>query len=479
MRENFAMLTQRRILRMRKTKNIVYPYMPNSVERIKKEMMDEIGISSIEELLTEIPEDLRYRGNFHMPLPILSEGLLKKHVDGLLNKNVTCGEYISFLGAGCCQHYIPALCDEINGRAEFLTAYTGDTYSDHGKNQAIFEYTSMIGELVDMDVVSFTYYDGGQAVSTALRMAGRVAKKSEVLLPKSISPFYLSQIKDYCKKALSIVMVDYDPKTGQLSIDDLKKKISMKTAAVFIENPSYLGVMEEQAKKIGDIAHENGALFVVCPDMSSLGIMEAPANYGADITCGDIQPLGMHMNYGGGCAGFIATPDEKRFIDEHTTYLYSIIPTPIEGQYGFSRMFSARTSHGSREKAKEYYGTAAGLWSITAAVYMAVMGPSGMEELGENIIFRSNFAKKHISHIKNVVIPFKAPTFKEFVVDFNNTGKTVAEINKALLDRGIFGGKDLKNEFPELGECALYCVTEVLSKDDIIKLADALKAILE
>ncbi len=459
-------------------KDIIYPYMPNSVPRIKKEMMDEIGISSIEELLTEIPEELRYREELKLPEPMLSEVELKRHIDSLLLKNVTCNEYKNFLGAGCYQHFVPAVCDEINSRAEFLTAYTGDTYSDHGKNQAIFEYTSQIGELVDMDVVSFTYYDGGQAVCTALRMAGRVTKKRRVLLPKSIAPFILSQVQDYCKKALEIVMVDFNAETGLLDMEDLKKKIDAETAAVFIENPTYLGVFEENAKEIGEIAHQNGALFVVCPDVSSLGITEAPANYGADITCGDIQPLGMHLNYGGGCGGFIATPQEKRFIDEHTTYLYSIIPTQEEGQYGFLRMFAARTSHGSREKAKEYYGTAAGLWSITAAVYMALMGPVGMEELAENVLYKSNFARKKLSEIPNVEIRFSGKTFKEFVVDFNKTGKTVEEINKKLLEKKIFGGKDLSKEFPELGQSALYCVTEVLTKDDILELESALCEIL-
>lgn len=456
-----------------------YPYMPNSAPATRQEMMEELGISSIEELLTSIPEHLRFREDLDIPKPMLSEVELSRHINGIMNQNISCNEYSSFLGAGCYQHFVPSVCDEINSRAEFLTAYTGDTYSDHGKNQAIFEYNSQMAELLDMDMLSFTYYDGGQAVCTALRMAGRITERREVLIPASVSPFYLSQMRDYCRASLDIVLVDFEPDTGRMDLNDLKKKLSDKTAAVFIENPTYLGVLEEQAEEIGRLAHEQGALFVVCPDVASLGILEAPANYGADIACGELQPLGMHQNYGGGCAGFIATPQEKRFIDEHTTYLYTIAPTKVEGQYGFSRMFPARTSHGSREKAKEYYGTSAGLWCITAAVYLAVMGPEGMRELGENILCRSNYLKQKMASLPGVRLPLSGATFQEFVVDFNQTGKTVEEINDALLAHKIFGGKDLSKEFPALGQSALYCVTEVQSMASIDALYDVLAEILK
>jgi glycine dehydrogenase subunit 1 len=141
-------------------------------------------------------------------------------------------------------------------------------------------------------------------------------------------------------------------------------------------------------------------------------------------------------------------------------------------------MLTKRTSHGSRENAKEYYGTAAALWGITAAVYLACMGPQGMADLGENILYLSNYARKLLSRLKNVSIRFSAYTFKEFTVDFNKTGKTVKEINRALLERGVFGGKDLSGEFPALGQCALYCVTEIQNLESIRTLYSALQDIL-
>jgi glycine dehydrogenase subunit 1 len=459
---------------MERKNEIIYPYMPNSAPKIKGEMLDFLGIADTEELLGGIPPELRQKEGFRLPKPLLSEGELTRHVERIMGKNISAGEYDSYLGGGCYQHFVPALCDEINARAEFVTAYTGDTYSDHGKNQTIFEFCSQIGELVDMDLVSFTYYDGGQAVCTALRMAGRLTGRREILLPKSIAPDLLSQIRDYEKKALDIVLVEFDPKTGLLNLEDFEQKLSENTAAVFLENPSYLGVMETQAREIAGLTHAKGALLVVCPDVSSLGILEAPPNYGADIVCGEIQPLGIRMSYGGGCAGFIATPGDRAFLDQHTTYLYSMVPTEREGQFGFIRMFPGRTSHGSREKANEYYGTSAALWGITAAVYLACMGPRGMEDLGKNILYRSHYAKTKLAQIPGISLPLSGATFREFVVDMNATGRTVADIHKKLLEKRIFGGKDLSKEFPQFGQSALYCVTEVHDQAAIDRLCGAL-----
>lgn len=463
---------------MSEKKNIVYPYMPNSAESIKKEMMDELGISKIEELYTYVPEHLRFKGRLNLPEPFLTEIELKDHVNGILSKNVAADEKISFLGAGCYRHYVPAVCDEINSRSEFLTAYCGETYSDHGKNQALFEFTSLMGELVDMDVVGLATYDGGQAISTSLRMTNRITERNELLLPKTMDPEILCQVRGYCD-FMKITLVDCDEETGQLDLNDLRSKISSDTSAVFIENPSYLGFIETQGEEIGKIAHENGALFVVSVDPSSMGILEAPVNYGADITCGDIQCLGMHMGYGSGVSGFIAAKDKPEFILNFPNHFYALYEND-KGEFGFSRSLNQRTSYGSREKAVEYLGTNTGLWAITAAVYLSLMGPEGMYDLGRNIMYKSQYAIKKLSQVKGIKLGFsKGVNFKEFVLNFDETNKTVEEINKELLNRGIFGGKDLSKEFSHLGNSALYCVTELTKKEEIDKLAKELEDILK
>lgn len=462
---------------MTKNKNIVYPYMPNSVEDVKKEMMDELGISNIEELYTYIPDHLRFKGKMDLPEPFLNEIELKDHVEGILSKNIGTNERISFLGAGCYRHYVPAVCDEINSRSEFLTAYCGETYADHGKVQALFEFTSLMGELVDMDVVGLPTYDGGQAVSTSLRMTNRITNRKELLVPSTMNPDILNQVKEYCND-MDVIIVDCKKETGELDLDDLKSKISKDSSAVFIENPSYLGFIETQGEEIGKIAKENGALFVVSADPSSLGVLEAPVNYGADITCGDIQCLGMHMGYGSGLSGYIAAKDKPEFITNFPNHFYALYEND-KGEFGFLRSLNNRTSYGAREKAVEYLGTNTGLWAITAAVYLSLMGPKGMEELGENIMYKSQYAIKKLSEIKGIKLGFnKGLNFKEFIVTFDETNKSVKEINESLLKQGIFGGKDLSDKFSEYGNSALYCVTELTKKADIDKLVKTLSEIL-
>ena len=467
---------------MKQKRTTIYPYIPNSVPEIKRQMLQAVGAESVDDFFEDIPEKLRFRETMNLPQPFLSEYALKRHVESILAKNKTAGEYVSFLGAGCYQHHVPAVCDEINSRGEFLTAYAGEPYDDHGRFQALFEYTSMMGELLNMDVVNVPTYDGFQATATALRMAARITGRRQVLVAQTISADLLSKIRDYCKPSVTIQLIGYDAATGQLDLDALKAAISGQTAAVYFENPAYLGFIETQGAEIAQITHDHGAVCVVGADPISLGVLTPPVDYGAagaDIVCGDIQPLGMHMQFGGGHAGYIATRDEEKYVNEYPSRLFGIVPTSVPGEYGFGDVAYERTSFAIREEGKEWVGTAAALWGITAGVYLALMGPQGMVEIGETIMTRSHYAALKINDLAGVKAPvFQSPHFKEFVVNFDGAGKTVADINQALLARQIFGGKDLTHEFPELGNSALYCVTETHTQADIDHLVDALTEVL-
>jgi len=464
---------------MKKQTKRVYPYIPNSVPEIKAQMLEEIGVQSIEELYADIPENLRYKSKLNLPPPLVSEDALKRHMAEIFSKNKTCEENISFLGGGCYRHQVPAICDEINQRSEFLTAYAGEPYEDHGRFQVLFEYESLMGELLDMDVVNIPTYDWSQAASTAIRMAERITERKEILVSDIISPERLMVIKNYCHPVVNVRMVKHCPETGKLDLDDLKSKLFNDTAGIYFENPSYLGFIEAQGQTIADLAHENGALSIVGVDPTSLGILTPPSQYGADIVCGDIQGLGIHMFFGGGLGGFIATHDEEKFVMEYPSRLFGITTTTVEGEYGFGDVAYERTSFAEREEGKEFVGTHSALWGITAGVYLALMGPEGMQELGTSILQKSQYAMKELSTIKGLKVPrFNSPHFKEFVVDFNETGFKIKDINKALLDKGIFGGMDLSAEFPEFSYCALYCVTELLTKKDIDTLVESLEGIL-
>jgi len=469
---------------MSKDKESVHPYIPNSVPEIREEMLREIGVKSVEELLTVIPERLRLNRSLNLPKPLPAEFELRIHTEETLSRNEACKEYLNFLGAGCWQHYVPAVCDEIAHRAEFVTAYAADTHSDLGKWQAFFEFQSMMGELLKMGVVSLPTYDWGSAAGFAIRMASRITGRSEVLVSRTISPERLAVIRNFCQPEvmpghIDVRLIDYDPETGLLDLEDLERKISSKTAGVYFENPSYLGLIESQGRDISKTAHDYGSECIVGVDPISLGVLAPPAEYGADIVCGDVQPLGIPMNYGGGHGGFIASRDEVKYVSEYPLQLVSITKTGREGEFGFGLCTHERTLYMVREKGRDFTGTTVGLWTVVAAVYLALMGPKGMREIGEVIVEKSHYAAKLLSEMRGIKILFSPQFFKEFVVNFDETERSVRDVNKALLKRRIFGGKEITKEFPELGNSALYCVTEIHTKGDIEKLASALGEVVE
>ena len=460
--------------------SFIHPYIPNSVPEIKREMLRFIGAGGADELYREmIPERLLLGRPMDLPEPILSELDLKRHVESILSKNKTTEEYVSYLGAGCWRHYVPKVCEEIASRSEFLTAYAGGSHSDLGRYQANFEFQSLVCELLGMEVSGIPTYDWGAAAGHSVRMATRLTGRKEVLVPRNVSPIRLSIIRNFCDSAsdtsrIDVKIVEYDAATGMLDMADLESKVCEDTAAVYFENPNYLGVIEAEGASISDVAHDGGAESVCGVDPISLGVLAAPSDYGVDIACGEAQPLGIHMYAGGGSCGFIASRDEERYVAEYPLRLVCIADTAVEGEYGFGQALYERTSYMARENAKDWVGTTTALWGITAAVYMSLLGPQGMKELGETILQKSHYAAAMLDELDGVEVPFTT-FFKEFPVTFN---KPVREVNEALLGHKIFGGKDLTTEYPELGEAALYCVTEMHSLGMIDTLGAALREVL-
>jgi len=460
-------------------KKNAHPYIPNSVPEVQREMLAAIGAGSIDELYELIPDDLLFKGKLEIPEGYKDEYSLRRHMNELLDKNVPTSERLSFLGGGCSPHYVPAICDVINSRSEFLTAYAGEPYEDHGRFQALFEYASMLGELVDMDVVSVPTYDGSQAAASALRMACRITGRKTVIIPRSLNPDRASIIANYCYPRIDVITVDYDARSGLIDLSDLQEKLSERVAAVYIENPSFLGAIERNAAQIADLAHAKGALYVVGVDPISLGVLAPPAQYGADLVCGELQSLGIHMYYGGGRGGFIASPDEERIVSEFPTRLFGIVPT-VDKAWGFGDVAWERTSFAKREDSKEYVGTMAALWGITAGVYLALMGPQGMKDVGRTIMERSAYAAQELAKIGGVSSPaFRAPFFQEFVVNLDGATVTARRMNDELLKMDIYGGIDLSRDFPKLGESLLLSVTEVHTKQDIDQLVASVRQIVE
>lgn len=461
-----------------------HPFMANATEAIKQEMLKSLGVNQIEDLFVEIPKEHIATGNIRLADPLTSEISLKRHILNILKKNMHCEDTINFLGAGCWQHHVPAICDEIANRSEFLTSMWGIPSADHGRNQAWFEYASQLGELVDLAIVSLPVYSWGCAAGHAIRMASRLTHRYNVLIPEIMCPERLSVIKNYCqpentRNRIEITQIKSDEKNSLLDLLDLEKHLSASVCAIYIEIPNFLGVIETQMKMIADLATKYGSELIIGVDPTCLGILASPASLGADIVVGTTQPLGIHMNFGGGLGGFIATRDEERYAREYNALMVSIGTTLKPDEYGFGRPLMHQSSYGLREQGKDWTGTSVYLWAVVNAVYMSTLGPQGFKELGENILRNSIYAAQKISEIPNVQIKFKHGFFKEFVIDFTATGKTVEQINTGLLRKGIFGGFDLSTHFPNYGQTALWAVTEVHSLKEIDQAVKALQEVLE
>jgi glycine dehydrogenase subunit 1 len=455
----------------------IHPYLPNSVPEIKEKMMEKIGINSIDELFSDIPKEFIYKKELNIPGPH-SEVEVKQHVSGLLeeNKTLSCPP---FLGGGVWPHYIPTIVDEVVHRAEFLTSYTPyQPEISQGILQAIFEYQSLMCELVAMDVTNSSLYDWATAVGEAALMSSRITRRFKVLVPELMSPNRLNVLRTYTEPAgITIEKVEYDPITGQLDLEDLKEQTDDQTAMVYIENPSYMGFAEEKVDAIGEIAHDKNALYVVGVDPTSLGLLRAPGDYDADIVVGEGQPLGNHMSYGGPLLGIFACKHDNKFIRQMPGRLIGLTETVSDHRQGFVMTLATREQHIRREKATSNICSNQALNAVAAGVYLSLMGPQGMKDLSETIMKKAKYAQKKIGELPGVRAPiFNSFHFKEFTVNFQY--KSLKEVNAALHAQNIEAGIPLNGDF-DLGETALYCVTELHSKDDIDLLVSTLKEALE
>lgn len=440
----------------------VHPYIPNSDPNIQAEMLAEVGASSVEEFYADVPEDLRVKGLLDLPAPFLAESDLQRHVSGTIARNTP--PRVSFLGGGTYGHHVPAVVDEVINRSEFLTAYAGEPYEDHGRFQALFEYQSLMAELLAMDVVNVPTYDGFQAAATALAMAGRATQRRGVVVVSDVPDDMLSRVQDFVRPHLDLVFVP--TKDGIADVAAASTVIDADTAAVWAVTPSATGALETGLTHLAQVAHEAGALLVVGTDPIALGVVEPPAVSGADIVHGDIQSLGVHQWFGGGHAGFIAVPDEERLVMEMPSRLFGIAGTAVSGEYGFGDVAYDRTSFAKREEGKEWVGTAGALWGIAAGVYLALMGPDGMRELGETILLRTHYARHQLGALAGVELEDTAAHFREFTLRIPAGVHRVIETGRA---RGIEPGIALQEDR------LLVCVTELTTREDIDQLVDAVK----
>jgi glycine dehydrogenase subunit 1 len=432
-------------------------YLPMT-ETDKKAMLEEIGISDVQELFNDIPESVQFKGEYNIK-KAKSETALLKELTLLASKNADLRSHTSFLGAGVYDHYMPVIVDHVLSRSEFYTAYTPyQPEISQGELQAIFEFQTMICELTGMDVANSSMYDGGTALAEAAMLSSGHTKRKKVLLSSTVHPETKDVVKTYAKgQYVEVVEIPY--KDGVTDLDALKSEMGDDIAAVIVQYPNFFGRIEPM-KELEEIIHANKAMFVVSSNPLSLGALTPPGVFGADIVAGDAQPFGIPTSFGGPHCGYFAV----------TNKLLRKIPGRLVGQTkddqgrrGFVLTLQAREQHIRRDKATSNICSNQALNALAASVAMTALGKKGVKEMAVSNIQRAHYAKKAFEN-KGFTIAFNGPSFNEFVVVLN---KPVKEVNQQLLQEGIIGGYDLGRDYPELKNHMLVAVTELRTKEEI------------
>lgn len=432
-------------------------YLPMT-ETDKKAMLEEIGISDVQELFNDIPESVQFKGEYNIK-KAKSETALLKELTLMASKNADLRSHTSFLGAGVYDHYMPVIVDHVLSRSEFYTAYTPyQPEISQGELQAIFEFQTMICELTGMDVANSSMYDGGTALAEAAMLSSGHTKRKKVLLSSTVHPETKDVVKTYAKgQYVEVVEIPY--KDGVTDLDALKSEMGDDIAAVIVQYPNFFGRIEPM-KELEEIIHANKAMFVVSSNPLSLGALTPPGVFGADIVAGDAQPFGIPTSFGGPHCGYFAV----------TNKLVRKIPGRLVGQTkddqgrrGFVLTLQAREQHIRRDKATSNICSNQALNALAASVAMTALGKKGVKEMAVSNIQRAHYAKKAFEN-KGFTIAFNGPSFNEFVVVLN---KPVKEVNQQLLQEGIIGGYDLGRDYPELKNHMLVAVTELRTKEEI------------
>lgn len=451
---------------------MTHPYLPNSPPRIKQDMLHQMGVTDVEVLYSDVPEEARFKKRLNLP-DALSEAEIEQYFKNLLGKNKSARSMISFLGAGCWDHHIPAIVREVMGRAEFFTSYTQyQPEISQGMLQALFEFQSLICELTEMDVANSSLYDWPTSLGEAALMAARITRRRRILVPHLTHPERLAVLRNYASPLnIQVEEVKYQEATGQLDIEDLNSKLDSEVAALYVENPAFLGYLEEGLEEAAYAAHKAGALLIAGVDLISLGILRPPGDFDADIVVSEGQPLGIPMSFGGPSLGILATRGEPRFIHQVPGRIIGQTTTLNGTRRGFAMVLQSREQHIRREKATSNICTNEALLAVGVAVYISAMGPQGLRNQAQSIMKNALDAQKLFSALPKVRVPrFKGSHYQEFVVDFSDTGLTAENIHANMLRHNVHGGRILKDHFPEFGESALYCVSE-LQKPEILERA--------
>ncbi|MGH9327875.1 MAG: aminomethyl-transferring glycine dehydrogenase subunit GcvPA [Terriglobia bacterium] len=435
-------------------------YLPNSPGD-RDEMLKEIGHNSVSELFEQIPEEFRLKGLLQLPGPLSEQEILEFFERAAAESS---RDYVSLLGAGVYSHYRPVVIDTLLSRNEFLTAYTPyQPEISQGTLQALFEFQTLMAQLTGMDLANSSLYDGSTATSEAVLMAMRITRRERVATARTLHPEYREVVETYTRSlGAELVEIPYSS-TGQIDLESLRSAVNARTAAVVIQSPNFFGCLERTAAAAA-IAHNAGALLVVAvPEPLSLALVKPPLE--ADIVVGEAQSFGVPVSFGGPYAGFMAT--REKYVRQMPGRLVGQT-VDAEGRPGFVLTLVTREQFIRREKATSNICTSQSLCALAATIYLCLLGKQGLRRLAENNLAKAYYAAKQLEAVPGVSFPFSAPRFNEFVV---KAPGEASDLLAALQEEKIIGGVDLERFYPELRNHLLVCVTELVTRDVIEKMA--------
>lgn len=448
------------------------PFIPHTETDIA-DMLDVIGVKSIESLFDEIPASLRAK-----PLNGIPEALTEMELGRLMQERATQdGKPLNFIGAGAYEHHIPSAVWAIVTRGEFYSAYTPyQAEASQGTLQLLYEYQTMIASLTGMEVSNASLYDGASALGEACLMAVRAHRKSKslrILVPTTVNPTYTQVAKAVVgNQNISIESVPYTKGEGRFGLAALDQYKGHDITALVIQQPNFFGQLED-IDALTDWAHANGTFVIAVVNPTTLALLKPPGQWGqkgVDIVVGDGQPLGVPLLGGGPYFGFMTTRME--YVRQMPGRIIGRT-LDLEGKQGFTLTLQAREQHIRRSKATSNICTNQGLLVTAGTIYMSIVGPEGLERVAGECVARTNELVDALSKVKGAKLAFGGARFHEavFVLD-----KPVAQVLETLASKGIAGGYDLSKHFPELGNALLVCATETRTSGDIERYARELSA---
>ncbi|WP_439638787.1 aminomethyl-transferring glycine dehydrogenase subunit GcvPA [Nevskia sp.] len=450
------------------------PFIPHT-ETDVAEMLATIGAPSIDALFGEIPAELRCQGLSQVP-PRIAEMDIARLMQARAAQD---GTLLNFCGAGAYEHHIPAAVWEIATRGEFYSAYTPyQAEASQGTLQLLYEYQSMMCALTGMEVSNASLYDGASALAEALLMAVRAnpgVGDGRVLMPAAVHPYYREVVGSITEaQGIQPLPLAFDPASGQTALDSLKAHEGQGITAVVIAQPNFFGVLED-VDAITDWAHANGALVVALVNPVSLALLKPPGEWGtkgADIVCGDGQPLGAPLSSGGPYFGFLTA--RQQYVRQMPGRIVGRT-VDLDGKPGFTLTLQAREQHIRRSKATSNICTNQGLLVTAATIHMSLLGPDGLESAAAHSLANTAALVAKLTAIPGVEAVFSGARFHEAVI---RLPQAPAIVLARLAEAGIFGGFDLSAHYPELGHALLVCATETRTEADLDRYADTLRDVL-